>query len=155
MAEPNKDKIRQYYETAWKQVYEELRTQLLTFGFAPKSPDGKFEIGNKHGQVYAYTIEMTKINNTLFSLMINPTQTGKSSIKLTFQDSNKYMAVAEQIKSTLSAKILGKSLTTKDGRFVVEYFFYTDPLPTDPCEAGSILLETANQWLKTITSTAR
>jgi hypothetical protein len=152
MAESNKEKIRKYYETAWKQVYDELACQLLAFGFAPKSPDGKFEIGNVHGQVYACPAETSKIQGTLLFLLINPTNTGKLSIKLTFQDKSKFLNLVGRINSGISPKPLGKPEITKDGRFAAEYFFYSEPRPADPTEASGILLETAITWLEAITS---
>jgi hypothetical protein len=152
MAEPNRDKIRQYFEIAWKQVSEELSIKLVEFGFAPKNCNGKFEIGNKHGQVYAYTAENSQIHDSLFLLMINPTHTGKLSIKLTFQDIKKCTNVTEKIRTFISAKSFGKLESTKEGRFAVEYFFYTEPLSADPNEASAILYETAITWLKAITS---
>jgi hypothetical protein len=155
VAGSDKEKIRKYYQAAWTKVSDELAGQLLAYGFAPKGVDGKYEIGNAHGQVYAYTAETSKLHDALLFILINPTGTGKLSIKLTFNNKGNFLELAESIKSGVAAKPLGTPCKNEEGRFVAEYLFYTEPRPTDPIDASGVLLETAIVWLKAITITER
>lgn len=146
--------IRKSYKAVWDLIAVELTQLFSEYGFSPKDKKGKgkFEIGNSDGQVYVYTDKEAGIHDALYLLMINPTASGKLSIKLTFQNQSKHREIAERIKISLAAPSLGKPETTKEGRFTVEYLFLTAIPPVNPVDTGKLLLETTSLWLKTITS---
>jgi hypothetical protein len=149
-----KESIWKYYHEVWSQpqVSQEMTTLLAVHGFSPKSSTGTFEIGNKHGEVYAYPSEKSELHEWLNIMMINPTGSGKLSIKLTLHDAGKRNILTERItKAACSARQLGKPEVKKDGKCIVEYLFLEEAPPENHEDAGRLLLDTTKSWLNILT----
>ena len=108
---------QKYYHTAWTGISEELKSLLPENGFTLKGAD----IGNVHGEVYAYSDETTNETSSLYLMMIAPTQSGKLKIKLTFDD-------LAQLPKTEAFNYVGFSLVrNQEGHYV--FYQASEPGP--------------------------
>lgn len=143
-------KRRKYYLTVWGTIVDKFELLLLEHGFSPKAEEGKgkFEIGNVHGEVYAYPSDS---DNSLSYMLIYPTNTGKLSIKLAFNDRRTRDDFHSKIKVDKLAKVSSGPKKEAD-RHTIEYLFLEKQPPANMDEAGKLLLEKAKFWLPIVLS---
>lgn len=141
-----------YYRDAWLKVKESLIPKLTACGFSPKGVDGKFEIGNEHGEVYLYPTQGTALAGQLLMVEIYPSNNGNLLLRLTCPDRKAFQGLDRRLRTALSPIGFGTPGKNKEGRYVGEYYFYTGPRPSDPADLGEVLLATASRWFDALAS---
>lgn len=147
MATLKMEKFWNYYQSAWLSVCDDVSTSLRQNGFAPKGADGKFEIGNSHGEVYFYPASGSALADRLSMVAIYPTPTGNLLIKFTCFDRKQLVLLDRHIQQKLTTMTSGKTQQNASGHFAREYYFYRNAQPADPVDMGSKLLEAVRVWI--------
>ena len=138
---------RKYYQTAWAGLKDELQELLIQNGFKLDKNSKKGDIGNKHGEVYADTDEVTKKATCLHQLRIAPTQTGALEVKSTFEDVRSKRVFTEKVKAKTSAvRISNNEKKNDQGRYEITYYFLGKKPDVTPEDAKEILLAATKNW---------
>jgi len=154
MATLNKEKFWNYYQSAWLSIFDEMSTYLCQNGFTPKGAEGKFEIGNSHGEVYLYPAVDSTLADKLSMVEIYPTPTGNLLIKLTCFDRKQLVLLDRHIQKTLTPMTSGKTQQNASGHFAREYYFYRDGQLAEPADMGPKLFEATRGWIETLNAFA-
>lgn len=142
-----------YYQEAWQHVKGRMEIKMAEYGFAPQAVNGKYEVGNEHGEVWLYPAPDSPLSEKLHMAEICPSGQGNLLIKLTCFSRKNFLEIDKFLKDSVLAPVpLGKPEWNEQKRYEGKYYFHKKIDLEEPVQASEKMIQIARLWLETLNS---